>query len=168
MPIILDTKHFIVEAHDQPHHHRDNGGHVKVSPKEKFTDRTQMPTDHYLDLMQLVQVTGKAITTVMRRKGVDVVKINYQDNGNWPYFPSISKKPQIHVHLYVRTSQEKHPDGDQRFRAFPNALVFPFIDDHPDYYQSFQPYSEEDCTDIRAEIERLLETEEHRELKLHL
>jgi diadenosine tetraphosphate (Ap4A) HIT family hydrolase len=161
MPLILETPKFIVAGHDQPHHDRDNGGHAKVYPKKRYADRTEMPMDEYLALMQLVMVTGEAIMTVMRQRGIDVVRINYQDNGNWGYFPSMNREPHLHIHLYVRSAHEQHPGGDARFRAFPDALAFPFINDFPEYYQSFKPYSVEDCAAIRTEIERLLETEKY-------
>lgn len=165
MPHILETKKFIVQGHDHPHHDRDNGGHAKVSPKERYGDRTEMPMDLYLAMMQLVMLAGEAIASVMREKGVDVVRINYQDNGNWGYFPNINCEPHIHVHLYVRANDEKHPTGDQRFRAFPEALFMPFIGDSPEFYESFKPYSEEDCADIRQKMEELLETNKYQELK---
>jgi hypothetical protein len=111
-----------------------------------------MPMDLYVGLMQLVTITGEAITNVMRSKGVDVVRINYQDNGNWSYFPDMKKEPYIHVHLYVRSNNEVHPIADKRFKSFPNALYFPYRGDVPEYYESFQPYSKEDCVDFRKEI----------------
>lgn len=168
MPIILETEKFIVQGHDKPHHDRNNGGHAKVSPKERYGDRTEMPMHLYLAMMQLVMLTGEAITTVMRQKGLDIVRINYQDNGNWSYFPSMQRDPHIHVHLYVRSNREKHPAGDERFKAFPDALYFPFVDDSPEYYESFEAYSEKDCADIRAEMDRLLETEKYQVLKAEL
>lgn len=168
MPIILETKKFIVQGHDKPHHDRNNGGHAKVSPKERYADRTEMPVPLYLAMMQLVMLTGEAITTVMRQKGLDIVRINYQDNGNWSYFLSMKRDPHIHIHLYVRSNEEKHPSGDKRFKAFPEALYFPFVGESPEYYESFQPYSEEDCADIRAEMDRLLETEKYQDLKAQL
>lgn len=165
MPVILETSRFLVSGHDQPHHDRNNGGHAKVAPRERYGDRTEMPMELYLAFMQLVMVTGEAITSVMRRKGVDVVRINYQDNGNWSYFPSMKKEPHIHVHLYVRSNNEEHPANDSRFRAFPDALVFPFVGDYPEYYKSFRPYTEQDCADIRDEIERLLNTDKYQGVK---
>lgn len=165
MPLILETSKFIVKGHDKPHHDRDNGGHAVVSPKESYGDRTEMPMDLYVLMMQLVMVVGEAITTVMRKKGVDVVRINYQDNGNWAYHPSMKKEPHIHVHLYVRSNGEKHPTGDLRFKPFPEAMVAPFIGDNPEYYESFKPYTEEDCADFRAEIERLLASEKYKGVK---
>lgn len=165
MPVILETNNFIVSGHDQPHHDRNNGGHAKVTPKERFGECTEMPLELYLTMMQLVVATGEAITLVMRQKGINIVRINYQDNGNWAYFPKTNKKPHIHIHLYSRTLNEKHPEGDPRFRAFPNALVLPYVGDYPEYYRSFKPYSEEDCSDIKTEIERLLVTEKYKNLR---
>lgn len=165
MPIIFETEKFLVSGHDNPHHDRNNGGHAKVAPKERYGDRTEMPIDLYLAFMQLVMIAGEAITNVMRKKGIEVIRINYQDNGNWSYFPSMLKEPHIHEHLYVRVKNEKHPTNDPRFRAFPDALVFPFVGDYPEYYESFQPYTVEDCNDIRDEIERLLNTSKYNGIK---
>lgn len=157
MAIIYQTNEFVVEAHDRPHHDRDNGGHCKVYPKTKYVDRTQMPEDLYIKMMKLVRIVGMAVTNVMTKKGVEVVRINYQDNGNWSFFPTMSNDPKVHVHLYTRSKNEKHPAGDERYQAFPQALYFPFIGDAPEYYESFKPYSEEDCKDIGDEIKKLME-----------
>lgn len=165
MPVILETEKFVVNAHDQPHHHRDNGGHAVVSPKQRFEDRTAMPMDLYLMMMKLVMITGEAITQVMRQKGIPVVRINYQDNGNWAYFPQSAKPPHLHIHLYVRSTDEAHPEGDERFRPFPQALFFPYMVEDPDYYRSFKAYTQEDCTDIKDEIGRLLETPKYHGLR---
>lgn len=166
MPLILETKNFIIKGHDHPHHDRDNGGHAVVSPKQRFSDRTQMPMDLYVEMMQWVLIAGEAITSVMRRKGIPVVRINYQDNGNWAYFPdSETFPPHLHVHLYVRSAREVHPEGDKRFRPFPHALYFPYIAENPEYYRGFKPYSVEDCSEIRSEIEMLLELPKYAELK---
>jgi len=166
MPTILETKDFLVLGSDRPHHDRNNGGHAKVLPKLAYSDRTEMPIGLYIVMMELVLITGEAIIKVMRQKGIDVVRINYQDNGNWSYFPQIQKQPHIHIHLYVRSNGEKHPTGDPRFHAFPEALYLPFIGHHPDYYESFQPYSQEDCLDFKNEILRLLTTDKYKDLKI--
>lgn len=165
MPIVLQTNKFIVQGHDQPHHDRDNGGHAKVSPVEKYGDRTQMPMDLYLTMMQLVMISGEAITNVMRSKGIEVVRINYQDNGNWSYFPSINTEPQVHVHLYVRSKNEKHPTNHPKFQPFPQAIFNGFRDDFPEYYESLKPYTQQDCSDIKLEIDRLLETDKYKGVK---
>jgi hypothetical protein len=98
----------------------------------------------------------------MKRKGLDVVRINYQDNGNWAYKPTINKPPYLHVHLYVRTKGESHLHGDERFQAFPEALVFP--PPESGYYKDFQMLTEEDCRDIKKEFENLLSTKKYKDV----
>jgi diadenosine tetraphosphate (Ap4A) HIT family hydrolase len=159
MPLIYETEHFLVDAHDKPHHSRENGGHLKITPKEKFTHRWEMPPQLAIGLMYMTMIVGEATTTVMRSKGLDVVRINFQDNGNWAYKPDSTKEPQVHIHLYIRTSHEKHPDNDPRFQAFPEALVFPPYESG--YYDNFQTLTASDCMDIKTEIERLLQTEKY-------
>lgn len=161
MALIFETKDFLVETPDvKPHHSRSNGGHVKVSPKIDIDHRQELPLDIAAGLMHLTIVAGEAVTNVMRANGIDVVRINYQDNGNWAHRPDRNKKNHLHVHLYVRSNGEKHPDNDERFRAFPDALVFPGPDTN--YYDNFEPLTEKDCHDIKQEILRLLETDKYK------
>lgn len=160
---IFDTNDFSVDAAKNPHHSRKNGGHIKITPKQHFAHRFEMPLELASKLMHLTMIVGEATTNVLRKKGLDVIRINYQDNGNWTYKES-EPKPYLHVHLYIRTSHEKHPKNDPRFQAFPDALVFP--DRKTGYYESFESLSEEDCADINNEIKSLLKTEKYKELKL--
>lgn len=168
MAIILETPRFIYASHDQPHHHRENGGHSKISPKDHYTSLDDMPEQLLIPMMRLVRLAGQAVITVMRKKDIPVVRINYQENGNWGYFPQVNRPPHVHIHLYVRSENEKHPNNDPRFRPFPQALFFPFIEEDPDYYASFKPYTEEDCWDIRAELDRLLNLRLYADLREQL
>lgn len=163
MPVIFETTDFIIKAHDAPHHSRENGGHVVITPKQRFGHRHEMPLELATRLMHLTMLTGEAVTNAMRAAGMDVVRINYQDNGNWPY-KEPKKEPHLHIHLYVRTTHEKHPDNDPRFQAFPDALVFP--DRKTGYYDKFQPLTKEDCQAIKTEIKRLASTEKYKSLQL--
>jgi diadenosine tetraphosphate (Ap4A) HIT family hydrolase len=159
---ILETTDFSIYAPKEPHHSRENGGHIVITPKQRFSHRDEMPLDLASKLMQLTMLVGEATTTVLRKKGLDVVRINYQDNGNWAY-KEPEPTPHLHIHLYIRTSNEKHPAGDPRFQAFPDALVFP--DRKTGYYDDFKPLTDEDCDDINREIKSLLETEKYQQLK---
>lgn len=158
---ILVADDFIVKAAENPHHSRENGGHIYVIPKQQFEHRHEMPLDLAAGLMHLTMITGEAATNVLRRKGLDIVRINYQDNGNWAYKES-EPKPHLHIHLYMRTPHEKHPANDPRFQAFPDALVFPGRE--TGYYEGFKPLSDEDCNDIGNEIKSLLKTTKYQEL----
>ncbi len=122
-----------------------------------------MSTDLATKLMYLTMIAGEAVTKVMKEAGLKVVRINYQDNGNWAY-KEPKKEPHLHVHLYVRTTGEQHPDNDSRFQAFPDALVFP--DRGTGYYEKFQPLTDEDCQAINSEMVSLARREKYRDLEL--
>lgn len=165
MPQILTTRDFVVEAHDMPHHSRENGGHVVIRPKQKYEHRYEMPLNKAASLIHLTMIVGEAVTNALRERGIDVVRINYQDNGNWAYKPNSKTLPQLHIHLYVRTRNEKHPDGDSRFQAFPEALVFPPRESG--YYDKFKPLNKEERLTIRKEFERLLVTDKYKNINFH-
>lgn len=163
MPKILETKNFTVVGHERPHQSRENGGHVVITPKKRYAHRYEMPLSLGTALMHLSMIVGEATTNIMRKNGLDVARINYQDNGNWSYKPIYNKPPHLHVHLYVRTKGESHPDKDKRFQAFPDALVF--APPESDYYKNFKPLTEKDCQDIKEEFERLLATDRYQDVE---
>lgn len=154
MPIILENTRFRVKAHDQPHQDRNNGGHIVVAPIEHFEHVHQMPVELFTELMLLVRIVEQAVIRVMRNQGVPIIRSNIQINGNWAYKSGSEWPPSVHVHLYMRTLNEKHPANDSRFQAFPEALVFPPWESG--YYSTFQPLTEEDCALIRKEIARFI------------
>jgi diadenosine tetraphosphate (Ap4A) HIT family hydrolase len=163
MPLIIENDHFTVEAHDTPHHTRENGGHIKITPKMIVEHRYDLPVEVANELAQLTMVVGEAFTNVMKEFGIRVARINYQDNGNWAY--KVPKKSnQLHVHLYMRSWGEQHPDNDPRFQAFPEALFFP--DRKTGYYDKFNILSENECQKIKDEIIRISNNEKYKGLNL--
>ncbi len=86
MALIYSTENFIVEAPDKPHIARTDGGHINIYPKIKLVDRTQLSPKLATELMRLTIVAGEAMTTVLNKRGIDIGRINYQDNGNWGCF----------------------------------------------------------------------------------
>lgn len=158
MSVIVQTEDFVVSAHDKPHHSRENGGHIVITPKQKFAHRYEMPLDLASKLMHMTMIVGEAATNALRARGLEVVRINYQDNGNWAY-KHPNPQPQLHKHLYIRTANEKHPTNDPRFQSFPDALVFP--DPDTDYYDQFAPLNDEDCAAIKQDYDRLLATDKY-------
>ena len=102
--------------------------------------------------MHLSVVVGQAMIKVMNKHGVDIGRINYQDNGNW----SVLKQegPYLHLHLYGRAKSAKtHKYGQ--------ACVFPHRNDDPKFYESFKPLNDDDVKGIRDEIERLLKEDKY-------
>ena len=87
------------------------------------------------------------MNTVMNRHGVDIGRINYQDNGNWGVY-----KPEgsyLHIHLYGRAKSAKT-------QKYGQACVFPHIEENPEYYKHSKPLNIDDINAIEKEIERLL------------
>ena len=145
--MIYESQKFFVEAVEKPHVDRDDGGHIKIYPKVRLFDRQQLFPKHAIELMRLTIVVGQAMTKIMNEHGVNIGRINYQDNGNWTVF-----KPEgsyLHIHLYGRAKSAK-------IHKYGQACFFPHREEKPEYYENFKPLNEEDVKDIKNEIERLL------------
>ncbi len=144
MSLIYQSDSFTIEAPDHPHVGRMDGGHIVISPKIAVEDRTQLSADLAKELMKLTMIFGEAMKAVLNKRGIDVGRINYQENGNW--------KPTLHVHLYGRAkSALKQKYGE--------ALHFPKPE--TGFYEGLEPLNEEDITELRNEIAHLLSSERY-------
>lgn len=104
MSIILQTKNFLIEAHDEPEISRADGGHLVISPIVPVNDRTQLSAELASEMMLITVIAGKAMTKGLSEQGIQLGRINYQDNGNW--------KAELHIHLYGRAlNATYHPFG---------------------------------------------------------
>jgi diadenosine tetraphosphate (Ap4A) HIT family hydrolase len=152
MPQIYQTENFIVSAPEKPLVTRTDGGHIKISPKVKLADRTQLTPKLAIELMRLTMVVGEAMAGALNRRGIDVGRINYQDNGNWSVFKP--EGPHLHIHLFGRAKSAKiNKYGDAIFAG------------HRDtgFYDTFEPLNEEDILEIRKEIERIFKEEKYQD-----
>ncbi len=148
MALVYEARHFILKTLDQPHVSRSDGGHIVIDPKLAVEDRTQLTPEQAIELVKLTMVGGEAMKTVLTRKGIDIGRINYQDNGNW--------RAELHVHLYGRARGAK-------LQPWGHALAFPptreaFRKEMGDL-EALRP---DDIAELRAEIQRLLDTEKYR------
>src|SRR5262245_25719669 len=100
MALIFKTNNFLVEAADKPHVARADGGHIKITPIEKIEDRSQLTPKQATELMRLTMIVGEAMMAALNKRGVEIGRINYQDNGNW--------WPYMHIHLYGRAKTSKN------------------------------------------------------------
>ena len=146
MALIYEADNFLVEAVDKPHIDRDDGGHVIIYPKIKVCDRQQLSVELAVELMILTIIVGQAMREVMNRHGVDIARINYQDNGNWGVFNS--EGPYLHIHLYGRAKSAK-------IQKYGQACVFPHIEENPEYYKHLKPLNKNDIGAMKTEIEKL-------------
>ncbi len=100
MVIFYETKNFIVEAHDNPHITRTDGGHIKITPKKPVENRWQLKPREATELMKLSMLIGEAMKKALNKRGIPVERINFQENGNWPF--KQNKTLPLHLHLYGR------------------------------------------------------------------
>ncbi|MFH1420553.1 MAG: hypothetical protein ABIG30_01140 [Candidatus Aenigmatarchaeota archaeon] len=146
MALIYETKNFIVEAVEKPHNDRNDGGHVKITPKVRVADRQQLSPKLAIELIRLTIVVGQAMTTVMNKRGVDIGRVNYQDNGNWSVFKP--EGPYLHYHLYGRAKSAK-------YNKYGEAIYAKSREENPKHYAKLKPLNKGDVSAIREEIVRL-------------
>jgi diadenosine tetraphosphate (Ap4A) HIT family hydrolase len=148
--LIYQSKNFRVEAVEKPLVDRFDGGHVVINPIVRISDRQQLTAHLAIECMRLTIVAGDAMTTVLRRHGVNIGRINYQDNGNWGVFTK--EGPYFHVHLYGRAV-------NARIQKYGQACYFPHREEQPGFYADLKPLTMDDVREMRSEIERLLSQE---------
>jgi diadenosine tetraphosphate (Ap4A) HIT family hydrolase len=151
MSLICETTHYTVIAPAQPHVDRADGGHIIILPKERVVDRTQLSPERAVELMRLTMIAGQAMADALNARGIDVGRINYQDNGNWGVFRP--EGPALHVHLYGRAlSARRQPYGE--------ALYLPKRE--TGFYEGVQPLDEGDVAAIRERMEEIATWDKYR------
>ncbi|MBI2429868.1 MAG: hypothetical protein HYV29_13945 [Ignavibacteriales bacterium] len=150
MALIYQTENFVVESVDKPLVTRNDGGHISISPKVRVTDRTQLSPRLAIEMMRLTMLIGEAMANGMNNRGVDIGRINYQDNGNWGVF--LPEGPHMHVHLYGRAK-------GATIQKYGEACSFPFRE--TGFYDSFEPLNDDDIREIQSQIEILLKKEKY-------
>ena len=96
-------------------------------------------------------IVGQAMTLAMNKQGVDIGRINYQDNGNWGIFKP--DRPYLHVHIYGRAKSAK-------IQKYGDALFLPHRE--TGFYEGIKPLSHDDIEEIRKEIKRLSSMKKYR------
>ncbi len=145
MSQIYESENYIVESHEKPFISRNDGGHIRIKVKDKsITDRTKLTPLQAIELMRLTIIVGKALEDGMNKRNIPVVKINYEDLGNWAY--KRNEQPFLHIHIFGRSK-------DAKKQVFPEAVYLP--DRSTGFYDGFEPLNEEDLKVIKNEIETL-------------
>lgn len=139
MATIYESENFIIESHEKPEVDRLEGGHFKISPKIEVEDRTKLTAKQAVELMRLTMVAGESLVKMMDSIGVNIGRINYQDNGNW--------KPSLHIHFYGRAKN-----------AVMQKFGDPIIPGHKDEYK---PLNDTDIEILKKEIETKLREEKY-------
>jgi diadenosine tetraphosphate (Ap4A) HIT family hydrolase len=148
---IYETHDFSIVAADRPFIDRAEGGHIFLYPKVAVRDRTELSPAHAIEYTKLSMVAGEALKSAMARRGVDIGIVNYQDMGNWSVFKP--EGPKLHMHILgraVTATVQKYGD----------AVALPHR--QSGFFDNFQPLNEEDISEIRSDIEKLMETDRYR------
>jgi len=149
MANIFETENFIVESHEEPFVSRTDGGHIRIRIKDKsITDRTKLEPKTAKELMRLTMIVGEAFEIAMNNRGIPVVKINYQDMGNWAY--KRNEKPFLHIHVFGRAVNAVK-------QVWPESVYLP--DRGTGFYEDFEPLNNEDVEEIKKQIS-LVESKE--------
>jgi len=145
MAIIYQTRNFIVESHDKPFVSRTDGGHLRITVIDRsIPDRTHLSPDVAIELMRLTMIVGEAMECGMNERGIEVVKINYQDMGNWAF--KTGDRPFLHIHVFGRTFAAKH-------QIFPESVQLPARESG--FYDGFEPLDQGDIIAIQKQIESI-------------
>jgi diadenosine tetraphosphate (Ap4A) HIT family hydrolase len=143
MAIIYESKNFIVESHEKPFVSRADGGHIRIKVKDKsISDRTKLTAKQAVELMRLTIVVGDSLEKAMNKEGIPIVKVNYQDMGNWAY--KTGEKPYLHIHIFGRSK-------DAKKQVFPEAVYLPARESG--FYDGFEPLNDKDIKSIKKLID---------------
>lgn len=147
---IFETEDFYIQAASRPFIDRAEGGHVYLFPVSPVRDRTELSPPLAIQYTKLSMVVGEALVSAMRRRGVDIGIVNYQEMGNGGVFRE--EGPTLHMHIYGRAitaTMQKYGEAVQ----LPNRQT--------GFYDSFKPLSSEDIREIRKDIELLLSSDKY-------
>jgi diadenosine tetraphosphate (Ap4A) HIT family hydrolase len=152
MALIYETQNFLVEAFDTPHVTRTDGGHIRIYPRKKVMDRTELSPKLAIELMRLTMVVGEAMTAGLTKRGIVIMRINYQDMGNWAF--KKKEKPFFHLHVYGRAKTAK-------YQPYCEAVQLP--DRSTGFYDNFEPLNKGDIKEIRRQIELLFQKDKYKD-----
>ena len=141
MTLIHETAHFRVVVPTYPHVDRREGGHLIIHPRRRMVDRTELNPEEACELIKLTMILGQAMAEGLNERGIDVGRINYQDNGNWGVFRSDG--PALHIHLYGRARSA-------RVQRYGQALQLPGPE--TGFYRNCRPLDADDVAAIQARI----------------
>jgi diadenosine tetraphosphate (Ap4A) HIT family hydrolase len=149
MSLIFESDHFEIVTPEHPHVSRSDGGHLIVNPKVPVEDRTQLSRDKAIELMKLTMIAGEAMKNVLTRKGIEIGRINYQDNGNWRH--------ELHVHLYGRAT-------GATIQIYGHPLKFPPTREaFKEQMGDLEPLTADDVAALKSEIISLMGNEKYRD-----
>lgn len=138
MAIIYETQNFILETREKPFVARSEGGHIRIMSKIKVSGRHQLTPDQATEYLKLSMIAGEALTIVMKKEGIDIGIVNYQEMGNWSVF-----KPEgniMHLHIFGRAKTATK-------QKYGEAVLLPQRE--TGFYDEFESLNEKDIIKMR-------------------
>jgi hypothetical protein len=126
---IFEDEGFSVVTWKRPHIDRADGGHIVIVPPGGVPDRRFLAPRQAVRLMWLSIVVAEAMFDVLPKCGIQLEKVNFQENGNWGL--DESRSPSLHLHLYGRAR-------NSRYQEFGQALFLP--DPSDAMYEKLEPF----------------------------
>jgi diadenosine tetraphosphate (Ap4A) HIT family hydrolase len=149
--LVFETDNLTLFSVEKPHITRTDGGHLKIAPKAHFADRLDLSPELAVEMAWLTMLSGEAMTIGLRKRGIDIGIINYQDNKNWSVFNP--EGPYLHIHLYGRAKSAK-------IQKYGDACMFPHRE--TGFYDKFEPLNDLDIKSIQNEINILVSSEKYK------
>lgn len=150
--VIWETENFIVVVPPKPFISREEGGHIIIQgnkDKYRYDSRLDFNRKEVLEIQRLCQVVVNAYINAMKKRGIDIVRINYFEAGNCAYKNEykdlVGIKPFYHEHIFGRTMTAKK-------QVFPDAPYLP--DRKSGFYDDFKPLNDDDIRCIVDEIKK--------------
>lgn len=147
MKTVYETDNHSVNVPEKPHVSRTDGGHLIIIPKIPIEDRTKLSPSLAKELMKLTMIVGEAMNTVLNKNGVDIARINYQDNGNWKHI--------LHIHIYGRAKSAIVQKWGHALHITPTPEEFA-------KQEKLEPLNSKDIEDLKVEIEKLINNEKYK------
>jgi len=151
MAFIHETENFEVITHEKPFVSRTDGGHIKIVTKTGVEDRVKLNPKEAIELMRLTMLMGESMQIAMNNRGIPVVKINYEDLGNWAY--KTGAKPKLHIHIFGRAENAIK-------QIFPEAVYLPARE--TGFYEGFEPLNVDDIKEVQKQLKLLEMTEKYK------
>lgn len=148
--VIYETDNFVIRTADRPFIDRAEGGHIYLDSKLSLRDRTKLSPSIAIEYTKLSMIVGEALVTAMKRRGVEIGIVNYQDMGNWSVFKP--EGPKLHMHIFGRAKTAT-------IQKYGDAVKLPYRESG--FYDDFKPLNEADVKEIRKDIEVLLKSEKY-------
>ena len=142
--IIHQSKSFSVERSPRPFVSREEGGHIRIFPKNKSVKCiNDLTSKEAIELIRLEMIVRESMIEGMNRMGFPVVWVNLEDLGNWAF--KKNEDPVLHIHVLGRAKNATK-------QLWPEAVYLP--DRSSGLYDDFEPLSKEDMSEIAVVIKK--------------